>query len=192
MPDGAKPGEVLEQTVPSVWRHRDSEGPVSLSAMTGLSQLQGAALPSVGHQLSIRLEGDQAEEAYMRERRSDGQEMATWGLTTLANTMTVEVVVRLIAAVALERQIVLIASKAVPIPLGRPQTRSRSLEWLVGRLPCPSTWRGLRRPRTAGSPRRSTSSSSRTAGTREPDPVPRAAANRPCRRRRSAPCECRG
>eukprot|EP01045_Picozoa_sp_COSAG04_P013583 COSAG04_NODE_971_length_9098_cov_6.273253_2_plen_208_part_00 len=57
-------GQVLEQTVPSVWRHRDSEGPVSLSAMTGLSQLQGTALPSVGHQLSIRLEGDQAEEAY--------------------------------------------------------------------------------------------------------------------------------
>ena len=45
----------------------------------------------------------------MRERRSDGQEMATWGLTTLANTMTVEVVVRLIAAVALERQILLIS-----------------------------------------------------------------------------------
>eukprot|EP01045_Picozoa_sp_COSAG04_P013584 COSAG04_NODE_971_length_9098_cov_6.273253_3_plen_48_part_00 len=46
----------------------------------------------------------------MRERRSDGQEMATWGLTTLANTMTVEVVVRLMAAVAL-------VSAAVPLRL---------------------------------------------------------------------------
>ncbi len=35
--------------------------------------------------------------------------LPTGGLTTLANTMTVEVVVRLVAAVALERQILLIS-----------------------------------------------------------------------------------
>ena len=72
--------------------------------------MQSIPLPAIGGTITIQLDGAVTDDPYTRERRSSPQEIATWSLTTLANTLTVEVAVRMLTVALMERQIVLISA----------------------------------------------------------------------------------
>ena len=61
VPQGATGGELLDIEIPSLWRHRDAEGSVSLGTLVSLADLQATPLPSIGEMLHVALAGDEPE-----------------------------------------------------------------------------------------------------------------------------------